>query len=81
METHTFYGLGYAFEVNAIKTVCGLRRTPSIFLSGIFLGVIMKHRLQFFLLLKVDSTGFDIRSNEAMTIVTPNASSLSTRPP
>jgi hypothetical protein len=43
METHTFYGLGYAFEVNAIKTVCGLRRTPSIFLSGIFLGVIMKH--------------------------------------
>jgi hypothetical protein len=54
--------------------------SPAIFLSGLFLDVTTENRLQFFLVLKVDSIDFDIQPNEVVTIVTPNASSLSTRP-
>jgi hypothetical protein len=54
--------------------------SPSIFLLGLFLGVTTENRLQFFLVLKVDSIDFDIQLNEVVTIVIPNASSLSTRP-
>jgi hypothetical protein len=74
METHTFHGPDYAFggECNQTHMLTLGGNPPSI-------SLISWHNYKKPPALKVDFTDFDIRSNEAVTIATPNASSLSAR--